>query len=160
LSVCLCCFDNKIVKTIDDGGFFRQYICRKVPTMTLRELTLLTGLAERQIRYLIAEGLMPAPRGGRAHADYGDDHVAAIRRYTTLRHSGLLPSAIKLLLENPASVPFPVAPGIALHVDPSVLGQGRDVTALIDRLRTVLEDLFQETTDAPAVPIDPGDKTS
>ena len=120
--------------------------------MTLRELTRLTrltGIAERQVRYLIAEGFMPAPSGGRAHANYGEDHVAAIRRYMVLRRTGLLPSAIKLLLESANSVPFPVAPGIALHVEPSQLGERRDVTALIDRLRAVLEELFQETTDAP-----------
>ena len=68
--------------------------------MTLRELTSLTGIAERQIRYLVAEGFMPAPRGGRAHAEYGEDHVAAIGRYMALRRTGLLPSAIKLLLDG------------------------------------------------------------
>ena len=117
--------------------------------MNLRELTLLTGIAERQIRYLIAEGFVDPPRGGRAYADYGEDHVAAIGRYSALRRTGLPPAAIKLLLTNGGSVPFPVAPGIALHVEPTLLGQRRDVTALKDRLRAVLEDLFQETTDAP-----------
>ena len=116
--------------------------------MTLRELSLLTGTAARQIRYLIAEGFVDPPRGGRSFADYGEDHVAAIRRYAALRKTGLPPAAIKLLLTNGGSVPFPVAPGIALHVEPTLLGQRRDVTALTDRLRVVLEDLFQETSDA------------
>jgi MerR family transcriptional regulator, copper efflux regulator len=47
--------------------------------MNMRELTALTKVAERQIRYLIAE--IPPPRGGRANAEYGEDHVAAIQRY-------------------------------------------------------------------------------
>ena len=117
--------------------------------MNLRELAVLTGVAERQIRYLIAEGFVAPPTGGRAHAAYGDDHVAAIGRYTALRRTGLLPAAIKLLLTNGGSVPFPVAPGITLLVEPASLGQGRDVAALEGRLRAVLKDLFQETTDAP-----------
>lgn len=116
--------------------------------MTLRELSLLTGVAERQIRYLIAEGLVAGPRGGRAHADYGGDHLAAIKRYTALRRLGLPPQAIKVLLATGGSAPFPVAPGIALTVDPQLLGGHMDVEALCRRVRAVLVDLFQETTDA------------
>ena len=56
--------------------------------MKIAELAALTGVAERQVRYLIAEGFIPAPHGGRAHADYGDDHVKAIGRYTRLRDLG------------------------------------------------------------------------
>ena len=48
--------------------------------MKIGELAALTGVAERQVRYLIAEGFIPAPRGGRANADYGDEHVEAIGR--------------------------------------------------------------------------------
>ena len=66
--------------------------------MNIRKLTALTDIPERQVRYLIAEGFMPPPRGGRSNAEYGDDHVAAIRRYTRLRELGFPPAAIKLLL--------------------------------------------------------------
>ena len=118
--------------------------------MNLRELTALTGVAERQVRYLIAEGLVPPPRGGRAHADYGDDHVAAIARYTALRRTGLLPSAIKVLLSTGGSAPVPVVPGVSLLVDAALLGTAQDVDALSERLRSVLADLFQETPHAPA----------
>ena len=117
--------------------------------MNLRELTVLTGVVERQIRYLIAEGFVAPPRGGRAHADYGADHVAAIRRYMALRRTGMPPAAIKLLVTSGGSAPFPVAPGIALLIEPRLLGSGQDVDALTERLRAVLEDLFQETPDAP-----------
>jgi hypothetical protein len=55
--------------------------------MNMRELTRRARVTERQVRYLIAEGFIPAPRGGRANADYGDDHVAAIRRYARLPRS-------------------------------------------------------------------------
>ena len=114
--------------------------------MKIGELTALTGVAERQVRYLIAEGFVPAPRGGRANADYGDEHVEAIGRYTRLRELGFPPAAIKLLLEARAGAPFPVAPGITLVVDPDVLGSGTDVGPLIERIATLLSDLMRKHT--------------
>ena len=110
--------------------------------MNIRKLTALTGIPERQIRYLIAEGFMPAPRGGRSNAEYGDDHVAAIRRYTRLRELGFPPAAIKLLLEGGQGVPFPVAPGITLVIDPN----RADTGPLIDRLKTLLADQLSKDT--------------
>ena len=47
--------------------------------MHIRDLTARTGTTERQVRYLIAEGFVPSPSGGRANADYGDDHVRRSR---------------------------------------------------------------------------------
>jgi MerR family transcriptional regulator, copper efflux regulator len=116
--------------------------------MHIRELATLTGCPERQIRYMIAEGFVPPPRGGRAHADYGDDHATAIRRYTALRRQGLPPQAIKVILARGMTVPFPVAAGISLHVDPQLLGVRMDVDALVDRIRHVLSDVFMEPSNA------------
>jgi MerR family copper efflux transcriptional regulator len=112
--------------------------------MNIRELTALTGTPERQVRYLIAEGFMPAPRGGRSNAEYGDDHVAAIRRYTRLHELGFPPAAIKLLLESRQGIPFPVAPGITLVIDPDLLGSGADTRPLIDRIKTLLDDKLRK----------------
>ena len=92
--------------------------------MNLRELVRLTGVAERQVRFLIAEGFVPPPGGGRANADYGDDHVAAIGRYTRLHDLGFPPAAIRILLQAEEGVPFPIAPGITLVVAPGMLGSG------------------------------------
>src|SRR5262245_11393177 len=114
---------------------FRQNNCRKGLTlrtrydisyversgMHIRELRARTGEAERQIRYLIAEGFIPPPRGGRANADYGEDHVAAISRYARLRDLGFPPAAIKLLLQAGEGTPFPVAPGVTLVIDSKLL---------------------------------------
>ena len=66
--------------------------------MRLTELIARTGIAERQVRYLISEGFIPSPSGGRSNADYGEAHVAGIRRYMRLRELGFPPAAIKLLL--------------------------------------------------------------
>jgi DNA-binding transcriptional MerR regulator len=116
--------------------------------MNIRELTSRTGLAERQIRYLIAEGFMPPPRGGRANADYDEDHVAAITRYTRLRDLGFPPAAIKLLLQSTEGAPFPVAPGLTLVIDPKLLGSGAPVEPIIDSIRTVLTGLLEEPAHA------------
>src|SRR5215468_11834508 len=116
--------------------------------MKIGELAALTGVAERQVRYLIAEGFIPAPHGGRANADYGDDHVAAIIRYTRLRDLGFPPAAIKLLLESREGAPFPVAPGLTLVIDPKLLGSGAPVEPIIDSIRRLLTDLLEEPAHA------------
>lgn len=112
--------------------------------MHIRELTACTGITERQVRYLIAEGFVPAPRGGRAHADYGDDHVAAIARYMGLRELGFAPAAIKLLLQAREGVPVPVAPGITLVVDPQRLDAGTPVEPVVERIRQLLDNLLKD----------------
>lgn len=117
--------------------------------MHIRELSELTGTPERQIRYMIAEGFVPPPSGGRAHADYGEDHVTAIRRYALLRQHGFPPQAIKVLLASGTSVPFPVAPGIVLHVDPLIIGSGAtDAGSLARRVNDVLSDILMEKPHA------------
>jgi DNA-binding transcriptional MerR regulator len=116
--------------------------------MNIRELTARTGLAERQIRYLIAEGFIPPPRGGRANADYDEDHVAAITRYTRLRDLGFPPAAIKLLLQTSEGAPFPVVPGLTLVIDPKLLGSGAPVEPIIDDIRRILTDLLEEPAHA------------
>src|SRR5262249_1463790 len=112
------------------------------------ELAAHSGVAERQIRYLIAEGFIPPPRGGRANADYGEDHVAAIDRYMRLRDLGFPPAAIKLLLQAREGAPFPVAPGITLVVDPKLLASGVPVRPIIESARRLLTELFKEPAHA------------
>src|SRR5262245_18691298 len=111
--------------------------------MNFRDLSLLTGVAERQIRYLIAERFVPSPRGSRAKPDYGEDHVAAIRRYTELREKGFPPAAIKLLIEDR----YPVVPGIDLVVDQSLVGSGADAALIVERVSRLLTVLLEERTD-------------
>ncbi len=112
--------------------------------MKIRELISEAGATERQVRYLIAEGFIPPPRGGRSTADYGDDHLAAIRRYSRLRELGFPPAAIKLMLEAKEGVPFAVAPGVSLVVEPSLLGSGADCEPLIKSVRTLLTEILKD----------------
>jgi DNA-binding transcriptional MerR regulator len=114
--------------------------------VNIRDLIRLTAIPERQVRYLIAEGFVPAPRGGRANADYGDDHVAAIRRYVRLRDLGFPPAAIKLLLQAKEGVPLVVAPGVTLVVDPNLIGSGAESGPLVERIKDLLADLLKEQT--------------
>jgi MerR family transcriptional regulator, copper efflux regulator len=116
----------------------------KGAAVNIRDLIRVTAIPERQVRYLISEGFVPAPRGGRANADYGDDHVAAIRRYVRLRDLGFPPAAIKLLLQTKEGAPLVVAPGVTLVVDPNLIGSGAESGPLVERIRDLLADLFKE----------------
>jgi len=83
---------------------------------------------------------MPAPSGGRAHAKYGDEHLRAITRYLRLKQLGFPPAAIRRLIQARAGVPFPLAAGVTLVVDPDIIGAPRD----LDPLRAEIERLFAE----------------
>lgn len=111
--------------------------------MRMTELTDRTGIAERQVRYLIAEGFIPPPRGGRSNADYGEDHVDAIRRYSRLRELGFRPAAIKLLLQAKEGTPFTIAPGITLVVDPALIGSGTNPGPLAKHIAKLLNEIFR-----------------
>jgi MerR family copper efflux transcriptional regulator len=114
--------------------------------MLLKELIERTGVPERQVRYLISEGFVPPPTGGRAKADYGQDHVAAVTRYARLKELGFPPAAIRLLLGATAGIPFPIAKGITLVIDPAQLASGMDTEAVIRSARDVLTRALGKST--------------
>lgn len=111
--------------------------------MNLRELIAETGIAERQVRYMISEGFMPPPTGGRAHAQYDAPHVEAIRRYQRLKALGFPPAAIRRLLQARAGAPFTIAPGVTLVVDPALIGAPADLEALSSQIKQTLQTIFQ-----------------
>ena len=114
--------------------------------LRLKELIERTGTVERQIRYLISEGFVPPPRGGRANAEYGEDHVEAVTRYVRLKELGFPPAAIRLLLGASAGIPFPIAKGITLVVDPAQLVSGADIEPMIRSTRDVLSRALEKST--------------
>lgn len=116
--------------------------------MKLDELAKFVGIAPRQVRYLIAEGFVPPPQGGRAHASYGEEHVAAIRRYTRLRDLGFPPAAIRALLKAREGAPFAVAPGVTLVVAPGLLASGMPAAPLVARVGELLREILAEAPPA------------
>lgn len=110
----------------------------------IHELVERAKVSERQVRYLIAEGFIPAPAGGRANAQYGETHLHGIRRYMRLRELGFPPAAIRLLLSAREGTPFPVAPGITLLVSPDVIASGQPVEPLLAQLEKLLSTILNE----------------
>ena len=112
--------------------------------MTLRELTERVGVAPRQVRYMIAEGFVPPPAGGRAHASYGEEHVVAIQRYMRLRGLGFTPASIRVLQQAEKGVPFTVAPGVTLVVEPALIASGEPVGPLSRRIESLLGEVLNK----------------
>lgn len=108
------------------------------------DLVRLSGTTPRQIRYLIAEGFVPPPTGGRTYATYSDIHVTAIRRYDRLRSLGFPPAAIRLLLEAREGIPVPIADGLTLVVAPDLIGRGGDVAGMAAKAAAKVEELLSE----------------
>lgn len=112
--------------------------------MKIDEISAKTGAAVRQIRFLIAEGFVPPPEGGRTYARYGDEHVRAIRRYQRLKTLGFPNAAVRLLLDAREGVPVPVVDGLTLVIAPDLIGSDADVDKIVEctekRLREALSD--------------------
>ena len=88
--------------------------------MTLQELSDLLGVPPRQIRFMIAEGCLPAANGtGRSADAYDKTHLAKGRRYIALHRLGMKPQAIKVLMAFDEAIPIFQAHGLELRVDPS-----------------------------------------
>ena len=106
--------------------------------MDIHTFTALVGETPRQIRFLIAEGFVPPPTGGRAKAQYGAEHVEAVRRYRLLQadHS---PAQIKLMMSAHSSkVRVPVVPGVELELDLALLGPSLDAAKAAARVQQIL----------------------
>ena len=95
--------------------------------MKLDQLATITDATVRQIRFLIAEGFVPSPDGGRTYASYDDKHVRAIRRFQRLKALGFPNAAIRILLDAREGVPIPVVEGVTLIVASELIGGDLDV---------------------------------
>jgi DNA-binding transcriptional MerR regulator len=117
--------------------------------VTIIELAEAVGETPRQIRYLIAEGLIPGPEGSRARPDYGAVHVQAIRRYQALRQEGMKPSQVKALLEaerlRQDGGQFTLAPGVVLSIDLNRLDPKTLPRAIGDLAAAALTHLLLQT---------------
>ncbi|WP_018183098.1 MerR family transcriptional regulator [Kaistia granuli] len=105
----------------------------------------------RFVRFLVAEGVIPPPRGGRANADYGADHLNGIRRYLSLRGLGLSAARVKEIVAGAADIGIPVliAPGITLILDPKKLERPLKPEQIAEALKRTLNLIAPEDdTDA------------
>jgi len=107
--------------------------------MKFDDLVAATGVAPRQIRYLIAEGFVPPPTGGRTYATYGQAHVTAVARYERLRDLGFPPAAIRILLNAREGIPVPMASGVTLVIAPELIGSGADAAPIVAAVTARLE---------------------
>ncbi|MBB6124899.1 helix-turn-helix domain-containing protein [Sphingobium subterraneum] len=112
--------------------------------LKLDDLVGATGATPRHIRYLIAEGFMPPPMGGRTYATYSAVHVTAIRRYERLRSLGFPPAAIRLLLDAREGIPVPIMPGLTLVIAPELIGSGGDVATIAAKGAMKIEELLSK----------------
>lgn len=128
----------------------------KASALNIHELAEAVGETPRQIRYLIAEGIIPSPAGSRTRPEYGQAQLDAVRRYQALRGRGMKLSEIRALLltEHLArdGGEFALAPGVVLTIDPALLPpeiRPQDIGDLARAaLEHVLEHRTKETSDA------------
>ena len=107
--------------------------------MTLSELADCLGIPARQIRFMIAEGILPAAaRTGRSADAYDEKHVAKGQRYLALYRMGMKPGSIKVLMAFDDAVPILQENGIELRVDPQLTPDELDVDAIMAAVQGAL----------------------
>ena len=107
--------------------------------MTLAELADRLGIQPRQIRFMIAEGILPpAAKTGRSADAYEEAHVVKGQRYLALYRMGMKPGSLKVLLAFDGAVPILQEGGIELRIDPQVAPQELDVEAILGAVEQAL----------------------
>jgi DNA-binding transcriptional MerR regulator len=108
--------------------------------MTLSELAERLGVPARQIRFLIAEGILPpAAKTGRAADGYDEAHVLLGQRYLALHRMGMKPGSIKVLLAFDQAVPILQTGGVELRVDPGIAPEAIDIEAVLRAVEAALK---------------------
>jgi DNA-binding transcriptional MerR regulator len=107
--------------------------------MTLAELADRLGIPPRQIRFMIAEGILPpATQTGRAADGYDDTHVSKGQRYLALYRLGMKPGSIKVLMAFDDAVPILQSHGVELRVDPQLPPEELDIDAILTAVGAAL----------------------
>ena len=107
--------------------------------MTLAELADRLGIQPRQIRFMIAEGILPpAAKTGRSADAYEEAHVVKGQRYLALYRMGMKPGSIKVLMAFDDAVPILQEGGIELRIDPQVTPHELDVEAILGAVEQAL----------------------
>ena len=123
--------------------------------MDIKELAQRAAMPIRNVRYLISEKFVDPPRtdeGGKAHAHYGEEHIAQIRMYQHLRDAGMSQRQIRAHIEGRSvrevikgidEVVRQLVPGLKLKVTASLIPEDVDVDEVLARVRSILETVKQ-----------------
>ncbi len=116
----------------------------------------------RHVRFLISSKVCPKPGGGRKFAEYGEEHLKALREYRRLREMDFSLPAIRQLRKAKSGFPRPIVDGISLVIAPERLASGEPVEPLVEKVREVLTEALAPSaapspteTAAPAAPAAP-----
>jgi DNA-binding transcriptional MerR regulator len=121
----------------------------------IKELAQRAAMPVRNVRYLISEKFVDPPRtdeGGKAHAHYGEEHLAQIRMYQHLRDAGMSQRQVRAHIEGRSvseviaginEVVRRLAPGLELKVTASLIPGDVNVDEVLARVRSILETVKQ-----------------
>jgi DNA-binding transcriptional MerR regulator len=111
--------------------------------MTLAELADRLGVEPRQIRFLIAEGIVPAAqKTGRSADAYDETHLTRAQRYLALHRMGMKPASIKVLMAFDDAVPILQTAGVEVRVAPSADAGTIDIDAVAAQIAAALRTYF------------------
>ena len=115
--------------------------------MKLSDLSAETGVPERLVRFLIAEGIVPPPEGGRRFARYDERHLRAVRRYLDSRRRDSTLAAIRSLATGEAKefVSIPIQEGVELRLHPRLFASGEDSRPILTRIARILGERLTQT---------------
>jgi DNA-binding transcriptional MerR regulator len=116
--------------------------------MKLNELIEAAGhdkVTPRFVRFLISEGIIDPPSGGRAHASYDEAHLRGILNYVRLRDRGFSLTQVKEIVrsERGETVPIEVAPGLSLHLDLARLDRSLSPADAVARISQILSEILE-----------------
>jgi len=129
---------------------------------TIRELSALSGISERTIRYYIQEGIVDRPEGQFRGAYYTDRHLRQLTTVKKYKDAGVSLERIAQILreeENPAGIDYRVRPGqvevvslvhlaegVLLQIDPERSGLSqRQIRRLGEEILRALENIRKES---------------
>mgnify|MGYP001212030539 CR=1 FL=1 len=110
--------------------------------LRMEDLERLTGQPRRNIRFLIAQKVVPEPRSRGRNASYGPEHLVALKTYARLKAAGV--GSLDVIRERIAAAgdggPLLIAPlpGVEVRIEASVLrekGAEALASAIADAVR-------------------------
>jgi len=117
--------------------------------MRLKELAAALDMPERQVRYMIGEGILPGTvERGRNADGFGETHLKLGRRYLSLRSEGMSAHEVKRMMAAERSVVLygvsPLTFVVDAHADLSSLDVEAVLSDIADALRNHVSRNTQE----------------